>query len=45
MTNGYPLGANEVLNIGGPATFYLAAAGATVTVGLGIGYTAGVSML
>lgn len=44
MTVGYPVGASEVINIGGPATFYLAAASATMTVGLALGYTSGVSM-
>lgn len=41
MAAGYPLGATEVYNIGGPATFYLSAATATMTVGLAIGYTSG----
>ena len=45
MSTGYPLSANEVLSIGGPATFYMSAAAATMTVGLGLGYTSGVSML
>lgn len=42
---GYPLGANEVFNIGGPATFYLSAAGATMTVGLAIGYSDHVTLI
>lgn len=45
MSNGYPLSATEVLSIGGPATFYLSAAAATMTVGLALGFTSGVSML
>ncbi len=42
---GYPLGATEVFNIGGPATFYLAASSATMTAALVIGYSSGVSLI
>ena len=42
---GYPLGASEVLNIGGPAAFYLAATGATMTAALLIGQTAGATVI
>lgn len=41
--SGYPIGANEFVNIGGPAVFYLAASGATMTAALYLGYTAGAS--
>lgn len=40
---GYALGANEVFNVGGPATIYFAATGATMTLSLAIGYTQGAS--
>lgn len=42
---GYPVGSSEVLNVGGPATFYLSATGATMVVGLALGYTSGYSLL
>ena len=42
---GYPLGASEVFNIGGPATFYLAATGATMVAVMTLGYTPGVSLI
>lgn len=42
---GYPLGASEVLNIGGPATFYLAATGATMTAAVLMGRTAGATVI
>lgn len=38
---GYPIGASEVVSIQGPATFYLAATGATMVVAQAIAYTAG----
>lgn len=41
IVNGYPLASSEIVNIGGPATFYLAASSATMTVGLFVGYTSG----
>jgi hypothetical protein len=42
---GYPVSGSEVMNVGGPATFYLSASGATVVVGLALGYTSGYTML
>lgn len=42
---GYPLGSNEVFNVGGAATFYLAATGATMTAAMILGYTSGVTLL
>ncbi len=42
---GYPLGSSEVYSAGGPATFYLSAAAATMTVGILFGYDSGVSLL
>ncbi len=45
ITNGYPLAAAEVFNIGGPATFYLAASGATMTAAIVYGYTSGFSLI
>lgn len=39
---GYPLGASEVFSIGGPATFYLAATGATMVLAMALGRTAAV---
>jgi hypothetical protein len=41
---GYPLGATEVFNIGGPAQFYLSAASATMTVAICFGYSSGASL-
>lgn len=41
---GYPLGASEVYSVAGPATFYLAATGATMTACVSIGYTAGATI-
>lgn len=41
---GYPVGASESVNIGGPAIFYLAATGATMTAAMYFGYTQGVSL-
>ncbi len=41
ITAGYPIGASEVFNVGGPANFYLSAAAATMVVGMAIGYTSG----
>ena len=40
---GYALGGTEVFNFGGPAIFYLAATGATMTAWMTIGYTSGAS--
>lgn len=45
MLTGYPLGASEVFSVGGPASFYLSAAGATMTIGMIIGYSSGVSLI
>lgn len=45
IASGYPLGSSEVFNIGGPATFYLAASAATMTVAIATGYTSGYSLL
>lgn len=42
---GYPVGASEIVSINGPAHFYLAASGATMTVAMYIGRTAGASYL
>jgi len=42
---GYPLSANEVFNVGGPAPIYFAATGATMIVGMVLGYTSGVTLL
>lgn len=42
---GYPVGANEVVSVGGPAAFYLAATGATMVVAMMIGRTAGATVL
>jgi len=42
---GYLVGATEVVKISGPAAFYLAATGSTVTVNLLLGYTAGATLL
>lgn len=39
--SGYILGTSEVFNVGGPATFYLAATGATAVAAFAIGYTQG----
>lgn len=42
---GYPIGTNEIINIGGPAAFYLAATGSTMVMTMLLGYTSGVSLL
>lgn len=42
---GYQLGASEVVAIGGPATFYLAATGATMLASVLIGYSTGSSVI
>lgn len=42
---GYIMGDTEVFNVSGPATFFLAAGGATVTVGLVMGYSNGYSLI
>lgn len=41
---GYPVGANEVISVGGPAVMYLIATGATMTVAMTLGRTAGMSL-
>lgn len=38
---GYPIGTSEVISIGGPAVYYLAATGATMTLAVLNGYTSG----
>ncbi len=43
--NGYVLGASESVQVDGPATFYLAATSATMTVAMVLGKTAGASFL
>ncbi len=45
IATGYPLASTEIVCVGGPATFYLSAAAATMTVGLALGYTSGYTML
>lgn len=45
IATGYPVSASEVMNVGGPACFYLSASGATVVVGLALGYTSGYTTL
>ena len=42
---GYPIAAGETIALDGPATFYLAASGATMTVALVMGKTAGASYI
>lgn len=42
---GYPIGASEVFNFGGPAVFYLAATGATMVAVMVIGRTSGATVL
>lgn len=42
---GYPIGASEVLNVGGPAVMYLAASGATMVAAMYIGRTSGATTL
>lgn len=42
---GYPLGANEIYNVGGPAVFYLCASGTTMTLAMTLGYTYGSTIL
>ncbi len=42
---GYPIGSSEVLNIGGPATFYLAATGATMVAAMILGRSAGATVI
>lgn len=39
----YAVGSSEIVNVGGPARFFLYAAGATVTVGIGFSFNAGLS--
>ena len=43
-TAGYPVGASEVINATGPARFFLAASGATVTIALVASLSAGFSL-
>lgn len=40
---GYPIGANEIITVGGPAQFYLAATGATMVATYAPAFTAGMS--
>lgn len=42
---GYPIGAAEVVSVGGPAVFYLAATGATMVAVMLIGQTVGATAL
>lgn len=42
---GYPLGANEVMNLGGPSAFYLAASGVTMVAAVLVGKTAGATIV
>lgn len=42
---GYPLGLNEIYNVGGPAVFYLCATGATMILAMTLGYTDGATIL
>ncbi len=44
-SSGYILGASEVVSFQGPATFFLAASGATATVSFVLSYNAGYSLL
>lgn len=37
---GYPIGTSEAVAVGGPASFYLAATGATMTAALMVGFSA-----
>lgn len=41
---GYPLGLSEVVALGSPAVFYLAASGATMTIAIMVGYTNGATI-
>lgn len=42
---GYPVGASEVISTDGPAVFYLAASGATMSVAMMIGRTTGSTVI
>lgn len=42
---GYPIGAAEVISVGGPAVFYLAASSATMIASMLIGQTVGATTL
>lgn len=42
---GYPIGASEVVSVSGPAVFYMAATGATMTATILLGYTAGATII
>ncbi len=44
FSTGYVLGAGEVVSLSGPATFFLACAGATTTVSAVASYSAGYSL-
>lgn len=41
---GYPIGSTEAFSVAGPATFFLAAAGATMTAAVAVSYSAGYSL-
>ena len=41
---GYPIGANEIFMFHGPATYYLAATGATMTLAFAPAYSSGVTL-
>jgi hypothetical protein len=45
IATGYPLGASEIFSLGGPATFFLSAASATMTVAVAFGYTTGATLI
>lgn len=42
---GYPIGTNEFVSVAGPAVFYLAATGATMTASMYLGYTSGATII
>lgn len=42
---GYPIGLGEIISIGSPAVFYLAATGATMSIALLVGYTNGATIV
>lgn len=41
---GYPVGGTEAVNVPGPAAFYLAATGATATIAVMLGHSAGITL-
>lgn len=45
VATGYLVGSGEVIPFTGPARFYLAAAGATMTVSMGLSFTSGISLI